>query len=223
MYRILIVEDDPMIAGALTQHFASWGMEARAVQDFRRVMEAFEQYDPHLVMLDIALPFCDGYYWCRQIRERSKVPILFISSADDQMSLIMAINMGGDDFVAKPFDLAVLQAKVQALLRRAYDFTMPPDTYCYGGLTLNLGDATLSYGDDRFELTKNEFRILQVLLEQHGHTVSRERLMQHLWATDCFVDENTLTVNMTRLRKKLAEHGITELIATRKGVGYLIP
>lgn len=222
MYRVLIVEDDAVIAETLCSHLAAWNMEARAVSDFTAVLTEFAAYSPQLVLLDISLPFYDGYHWCAEIRRISKVPIVFLSSASDNMNQIMAVHMGGDDFIAKPFDLNVLTAKLQAILRRAYDFSAGVDFLEYGGVLLNRGDATVTYEGTTFSLTKNEFRILQVLFENKDRIVSRERLMQSLWETDCFVDENTLTVNVARLRKKLAEHGVPELIMTQKGMGYRV-
>ena len=222
MYRILIVEDDDAIAAALEKHFAAWGMACRRAEDLRHVMEAFRGFSPHLVLLDILLPFYDGYHWCREIRAVSRVPILFLSSAGDNMNIGMAIQAGADDFVTKPFDLSVLNAKVQALLRRAYDFGDGVHWLECRGLLLNPGDSTASYGGESFPLTRNEHRILQVLLENRGRIVSRETLMRRLWETDSFVDENTLTVNVARLRRKLADHGVPDLIATRKGEGYLM-
>lgn len=222
MYKLLIVEDDLTIASALQAHFAAWNFEVQCVTDFQKVMEQFTAFAPHLVLLDISLPFCDGYHWCREIRAVSKVPVIFLSSAADNLNIVMAMNLGGDDFIAKPFDLSVLTAKVQALLRRTYAFS--PELECLeaGGVVLNLANATAMCNGERLELTKNEYRILQVLFEKRGKVVSREALMQRLWETDSFVDENTLTVNVARLRKKLAGAGVERLIETKKGIGYWI-
>ena len=222
MYRIFLVEDDPAIAGAVAKHLASWGWSVRRAEDFQRVLEEFQAFGPHLVLLDIGLPFRNGYHWCAEIRKASRVPIVFLSSASDNMNIVMAMNMGGDDFVAKPFDLDVLTAKVQALLRRTYDFAAAAPLLEARGAVLDTGDNSLTYDGRKLELTRNEYRILQVLLEQKGRTVSRETLMQRLWETDSFVDENTLTVNMARLRRKLEGLGLTEFIRTKKGLGYLI-
>lgn len=178
--------------------------------------------NPHLVLLDISLPYFNGFHWCQEIRKLSKAPIVFLSSASDNMNIVMAMNMGGDDFVAKPFDLTVLAAKIQALLRRSYDFQTGGQLLEHRGAILNLSDATLSYQTEKLALSRNEFRILETLFQQKGKVVSREKLMRRLWETDCFVDENTLTVNMTRLRKRLAGIGMTDLITTKKGVGYLL-
>ena len=222
MYRIFLVEDDQSIAGAVAKHLDSWGWEVHRVMDFQRVLEEFQAFGPHLVLLDIGLPFRNGYHWCAGMRKVSRVPIVFLSSASDNMNIVMAMNMGGDDFVAKPFDLDVLTAKVQALLRRTYDFGAAAPLLEARGAVLDTGDNSLTYEGQKLELTRNEYRMLQVLLEQKGRTVSRETLMQKLWETDSFVDENTLTVNMARLRRKLEGLGLTEFIRTKKGLGYLI-
>ncbi len=222
-YRILLVEDDAVIRREVAGHLAQWGYAVSSVQDFQNVIEAFQKAQPHLVLLDIMLPFYNGYYWCGEIRKQSKTPIIFISSASEKMDILMAIQMGGDDFIQKPFDLDVLTYKVQALLRRTYDFAGDTgSTLCVGEITLDLGRATLSYRQQKLELTKNELRIMQTLMQQSGHTVSRDTLMKKLWETDVFVDENTLTVNMARLRRKLATAGLPGLIKTKKGMGYLI-
>ena len=220
--KVFIVEDDQVIAAAVAEHLAAWGYEVRRVGDFRNVLGEFADFDPQLVLLDIGLPFYNGYHWCSQIRRQSRVPIIFISSASDNMNIVMAMNMGADDFIAKPFDLNVLMAKVQALLRRTYDFGGSSRLIQHKGAVLNLDDGSLSLGDKKLELTKNEFRILQVLMENKGRTVSRDTLMQRLWETDSFVDENTLTVNVARLRRKLESCGLEGFILTKKGQGYMV-
>jgi len=220
--RILIVEDDPVIAGAMEEHLEGWGYRVTRVGNFQSVLDEFAAAAPQLVLLDVSLPFFNGYHWCAEIRRVSQVPILFISSAGDDMNQIMAMNMGGDDFLAKPFDLNVLSAKVQALLRRAYDFSGPAQLLPCGGAVLNVSDGTLTAGTEKLDLTRNELKILQMLLENRGRIVSRESLMTRLWESDAFVDENTLTVNVTRLRKKLAGGGLGGLIYTKKGSGYLV-
>ena len=222
MYRILIVEDDPGIAKAVAAALQKWELDARCVTDFRNVMAEFAQYDPHLVLLDISLPFFNGYHWCSEIRRVSKVPVIFISSASDNMNIVMAMNMGADDFIAKPFDQSVLTAKIQALLRRTYDFAAAVPILEHRGALLNTGDNTLTYEGKQIELSKNEYRILYTLLENKGKVVSREKLMERLWETDSFVDENTLTVNVNRLRNKLDAAGLPGFITTRFGVGYLV-
>ncbi len=222
MYRLLIVEDDSGIAQAIEKQAEMWDLQARCVQNFRNVLAEFAEFDPHLILLDIGLPFFNGYHWCTEIRKTSMVPIIFISSASDNMNIVMAMNMGGDDFIAKPFDQSVLMAKIQALLRRTYDFGTGVGLLEHLGVMLNTGDHTLTYRDERIDLSKNEYRILLALMEAKGKVVSRDRLMERLWETDSFVDENTLTVNVNRLRKKLDSAGIDGFITTRFGVGYII-
>ena len=222
MYRIMIVEDDRGIAGAIREHLEMWNMEARCVQNFRNVLAEFAEFEPHLILLDVRLPFCDGYHWCSEIRRVSQTPIIFISSAVDSMNIVMAMNMGADDFVAKPFDLNVLMAKVQALLRRTYDFGTSAPVLEHRGALLSLGASALSYEGQQLSLSKNEYRILLKLMQSKGKVVSRGRLMEALWETDSFVDENTLSVNVGRLRKKLDAAGLENFIATRFGVGYII-
>ena len=220
--KIYLVEDDAVIAAAVARHMEAWGCQVRIAQDFSNILEEFRAFGPQLVLLDIYLPFFNGYHWCTEIRKISQVPIIFLSSASDNMNIVMAMNMGGDDFIAKPFDLEVLTAKVQALLRRTYDFAADTGRLEHRGAVLNLRDATLSYGEEKLGLSRNECRILQVLLENRGRTVSRETLMQKLWETDSFVDENTLSVNMNRLRRKLDGMGLEGFIRTKKGLGYLV-
>ena len=203
MYRILIVEDDSTIASNVAAHLERWDYETRQIEDFKCVMEAFQQFDPQLVILDIGLPFYNGFYWCQEIRKISSVPILFLSSMNDNMNIVMAMNMGGDEFIEKPFDLNVLTAKVQALLRRAYSFQGNVNVLEHEGMLLNLNDASLSYRGEKISLTKNEFRILQMLMENAGKIVARDDIIARLWESDEFIDDNTLTVNVARLRKKL--------------------
>ena len=222
MFRIFLVEDDPAISGVLERQLTAWNYQVGLVQDFQDVLGDFRTFQPHLVLLDISLPYRNGYHWCEEIRKISKVPILFLSSASDTLNLIMAVNLGGDDFLAKPFDLHVLLAKVQALLRRAYDFGAPEPTLEHRGAVLDPAAATLSYEGQRLSLTKNECRILQTLLEQKGKIVGRDALMQRLWETDSYVDENALTVNVARLRRKLEGAGLEDFITTKKGMGYRI-
>ena len=192
------------------------------MQDFKRVQEEYTAFDPQLVIMDIILPFYNGFHWCTQIRQISSVPILFLSSASDNMNIVMAMNMGGDDFVEKPFDRNVLTAKIQALLRRAYSFTGQLNVLEYRDVILNLNDAAVTFHGERMELTKNDFKILQILMENAGKIVKRDRIMERLWESDEFIDDNTLTVNMTRLRKKLESIGICDFIATKKGIGYML-
>lgn len=222
MYRLLIIEDDVGIAGAIKAQAETWNMQVECVKNFRNVMAEFAQFDPHIVLLDISLPFFNGYHWCGEIRRVSKVPIIFISSAADNMNMVMAMNMGADDFIAKPFDQSVLMAKLQALLRRAYDFASSAPLIEHRGAMLNTGDSTLTYNGEKIQLSKNEFRILVTLLKNKGKVVSREKLMEALWETDSFVDENTLSVNVNRLRKRLSAAGLENFITTKFGEGYLI-
>lgn len=222
MYKLLIVEDEQGISEEIKRQAENWGLEVRCAADFRNIMAEFAEFDPQLVLMDIALPFFDGYHWCSEIRKVSKVPIIFISSASDNMNIVMAMNMGADDFIAKPFDGSVLIAKVQAMLRRTYDFGGAMPVLEHKGALLNTGDGCLTYGEEKLELTKNEYRILLCLMENKGTIVSREKLMEALWATDSFVDENTLSVNVGRLRKKLEAAGLKDFIATKFGAGYII-
>ena len=222
MYKILIVEDDMMIAKTLSSHLEKLDYEVRYVKDFKNVMNDFLEFDPQLVLMDIILPLFNGFYWCTEIRKIAKTPIVFLSSASDNMNIVMAMNMGGDDFIEKPFDLNVVTAKVQAMLRRAYSFQGNLNVLEHQGLLLNLNDGIVSYKEKKAELTKNEFKILQVLMEHAGKIVTREELMTALWESDAFVDDNTLTVNVTRLRRKLAELAAVEFIKTKKGIGYII-
>ena len=222
MYKIFIVEDDRGIADGLTQQLSQWNMESRCVSDFRNIPTEFAEYAPHLVLLDISLPFMSGYHWCSELRKVSKVPIIFLSSSADNMNIVMAMNLGADDFIAKPFDTGVLIAKIQALLRRTYDFADSMPVLEHRGAMLNTGDGSLVYNGAQIALSKNEYRILLVLMKNKGKTVSREKLMEALWQTDEFVDENALTVNIGRLRKKLDAAGLTDFIQTKFGVGYAI-
>ena len=222
MYRILLVEDDSGIAQAICEQGAMWELDVRCVRNFHDVLGEFTAYEPQLVLMDISLPFFNGYHWCSEIRRVSRVPIIFLSSAADNMNIVMAMNMGADDFIAKPFDLDVLTAKVQALLRRTYDFAPAEPVLSHRGAVLQPGDQSLLVNGEKLPLSKNEYRILWTLLKEKGKIVSRERLMEALWQTDSFVDENTLSVNMARLRKKLDGAGLAGFIATRVGAGYLV-
>ena len=222
MYRLFLVEDDETIARLIKKHLEKWEYEVSTVQDFGNVLGEFAACDPQLVLLDIRLPFYNGYHWCTQIRQASKVPIIFLSSVSDNMNIVMAMNMGADDFIPKPFDLEVLTAKVQALLRRSYDFAGSSSMLEHKGMLLNLSDATLLYQEKKVELTKNELKILQTLIENKTQVVTRETLMTRLWESDMYVDENTLSVNVNRLRKKLTSIGLEDSILTKKGIGYQI-
>jgi len=222
MYRILIVEDDEMIAGSVKRHLERWDYEVACVTDFLNIMPEYASAAPHLVLMDIKLPFYNGYHWCSEIRKVSKVPIIFLSSAADNMNIVMAVNMGGDDFIAKPFDLDVLTVKIQAMLRRSYDFVSQSVVLEHRGAMLNLTEATLVSGGGKLELTRNELRILQVLMENKEKVVPRDTLMTKLWESDSYVDENTLSVNVNRLRKRLESIGLADFIQTKKGIGYRV-
>ena len=222
MYRILIIEDDDTIAKNIAAHFNRWNYETMQIADFKNIMEEFLKFDPQLVLLDIGLPFYNGFYWCQKIRKISKVPILFLSSMNDNMNIVMAMNMGGDEFIEKPFDLNVLTAKVQALLRRSYSFQGNGNVLEYEGMILNLNDASFSYKEKNISLTKNEFRILQMLMENAGKIIARDDIIARLWESDEFIDDNTLTVNVARLRKKLENAGMENWIRTKKGIGYYL-
>ena len=222
MYRIFLVEDDETIARLIKKHLEKWEYEVSTVQDFGNVLSEFAACDPQLVLLDIRLPFYNGHHWCTQIRQVSKVPIIFLSFVSDNMNIVMAMNMGADDFIPKPFDLEVLTAKVQALLRRSYDFAGSSSMLEHKGMLLNLSDATLLYQEQKVELTKNELKILQTLIENKMQVMTRETLMTRLWESDMYVDENTLSVNVNRLRKKLTSIGLEDSILTKKGIGYQI-
>ena len=220
MYKIFMVEDDEIIARSIREHLQAWNYDVCCVEDFSNVVAEFVRFDPQLVLMDITLPFFNGYHWCSEIRKISKVPVIFLSSAADNMNIVMAVNMGADDFIPKPFDLKVLTVKIQAMLRRSYDFAGTGSMLEHKGAILNLNETTLTYQEQKIELTKNEFRILEILMENKEKVVSRETLMTKLWESDNYVDENTLSVNVNRLRKKLEALGLEEFILTKKGIGY---
>ena len=222
MYKIYIVEDDEVIARTIKKQLEGWDYEVRCTTDFSKIMQEFTEFEPHLVLMDVKLPFYNGYYWCGEIRKVSKVPVIFVSSASDNMNIVMAVNMGGDDFIAKPFDIDVLTAKIQAMLRRSYDFVGQSSVLEHKGAMLNLTEATLLFREEKVELTKNELKILQVLMENKDKVVSRDIIMTKLWEDDSYVDENTLSVNINRLRKKLEAIGLEDFIITKKGIGYRV-
>ena len=222
MYKIMIIEDDLSMAQAMKKQIEAWENQAEYVTDFQNIIPFFVRFNPDLVLVDIMLPFYNGYYWCSELRKISDIPIMFISSASDNMNIVMAVNMGGDDFIAKPFDVNVLMAKIQALLRRSYDMAGKIPVLEYKGAVLNLNDTSVTYQGKKLELSKNEFRILKTLMENRGKIVSRDTLMIRLWETDCYVEENTLNVNMARLRKKLEGIGLKNFISTKTGVGYIV-
>ncbi len=220
--KILIVEDDPAIARAEKEHLEKWDFFVRCVEDFKQVMSYVTDYQPDLILLDLKLPYYNGFYWCSEIRKCSSVPIVFVSSANDDMNIVTAMDMGGDDFIAKPFSLSVLTAKIHAVLRRAQSLAGSVNLLEHKGVRLNLADARVWYQGQSAELTKNEFKILALLMEQAGTMVARDAIMMNLWESESFIDDNTLTVNVTRIRKKLKEIGVTDFILTKKGIGYLV-
>lgn len=220
MYKIFLVEDDETIAKMVKNHLEKWDYEVRIAQKFDRIMAEFADYEPQLVLMDIGLPFYNGYHWCTQIRKVSNVPVVFLSSAADNMNIVMAVTMGADDFIAKPFDMQVLTVKIQAILRRSYDFAGNSSVLEHKGAMLNISEAELSYEGESLELTKNELKILQTLFENKASIVTRDTLMTKLWESDTYVDENTLSVNVNRLRKKIASIGLSDFIITKKGIGY---
>jgi len=222
MYRILVVEDDDIICKEMIKNLIKWDYEVEAVTDFHKVMTLFVSFEPQLVLMDISLPFYNGFYWCTEMRRVSQVPIVFVSSAGDKMNAVMAMNMGADDFITKPFDLDVLAAKVQALIRRTYSFGKTAPLLEYNGVIINFADSSMQVNGEKVDLTKNEFRIMQQLFENRGKIVTREEMMKHLWNSECFVDDNTLSVNVTRIRRKLEEAGAGEFIVTKKGIGYML-
>jgi DNA-binding response OmpR family regulator len=222
MNRILIVEDDAMIAEKIKEHLRKWGYDVAVAADFTDILGEVTKSQPDLILLDITLPYYNGFYWCREIRRLFKMPIIFLSSASDNMNIVMAMDMGGDDFIAKPFDLAVLTAKIGAMLRRSYSYAGQMNVVEHAGVILNLADDSLTYQGQKLELSKNEAQILLLLMENAGGIVSRDTIMRQLWDSDNFIDDNTLTVNVTRIRKKLRELGLDDFIKTRKGSGYII-
>ncbi|HAG42671.1 MAG TPA: DNA-binding response regulator [Clostridium sp.] len=223
MFKIMVVEDDKTIKNIILENIVRWGFTPIDIDDYGEVFNTFVKEEPHLVLLDINLPSYDGFYWCNKIRTVSKVPIVFISSRNSNMDIVMAMNMGGDDFVQKPFSMEVLMAKINALLRRTYDYTNVESSIIeHRTVVLNLKDNNLIYNDKKVELTKNEFKILYILMKNNGTIVSREKIMRKLWEDESFVDDNTLTVNINRLRKKLSDIDLENFIETKKGQGYVI-
>ncbi len=222
MNKIIIVEDDDIIAKLIEKNLINWGYDVKRVENFDKVMEDFEEFAPNLVIMDVTLPFYNGYYWCREIRKVSNVPIVFLSSASENLNAVMAMDMGADDYITKPFDMEVLLAKIKALFRRSYDFVSKPEKILYRELELNLSEMTISHMDKREVLTKNEFKILEIILVNRGQVISREKIMVRLWQSDEYIDDNTLTVNVSRLRAKLKSLGLDNIIHTKVGVGYYV-
>ncbi len=222
MKNVLIVEDDEVIAKEVAKHLSLWQMNCTITKDFQKVLETFNECNPDIVLMDLNLPCYNGFYWCSEIRKVSQVPVVFLSSADDNMNIVMAMNMGADDFIAKPFDLQVLTAKLQAILRRSYGESLSVHMLEVGEVSLNLDDTTAMISGEKLELTKNEYLILKSLMEQPGKVVSRESIMERLWGAEEFVDDNTLTVNVTRIRKKIDAAGVPNFITTKRGLGYIV-
>lgn len=222
MHRIFIVEDDKMIEESVQKHLQQWGYEVVVATDFSNILGEVTKAGPDLILLDITLPNFNGFYWCREIRKMYKLPIIFISSASDNMNIVMAMDMGGDDFIAKPFDLSVLTAKIGAMLRRSYSFSGQMSALEHKGAILNMVDDTVTYNGEKIELSKNEAQIMTLLMENAGSIVSRDLIMMQLWDSDNFIDDNTLTVNITRIRKKLKDIGLDDFIKTKKGRGYIV-
>lgn len=221
-YKILIVEDDEAIAQTEKEHLEKWDYHVHCVENFRNILSDVEKFQPDLILMDVKLPFYNGFYWCAQIRKFSKIPIVFVSSADEDMNIVMAMDMGGDDFISKPFALPVLTAKINAMLRRSYSFKGQVNILEHKNLRLNLSDGVAMYEDTSVSLTRNELKILQLLMENAGEMVTRDTIMMQLWESESFIDDNTLTVNVARIRKKLKDIGAFDYIITKKGIGYLV-
>ena len=222
MYRILIVEDDESIARSVKTHLESWNYEVCCAEDFSNVAGTFAAFDPQLVLMDVKLPFFNGYHWCSEIRKVSKVPVIFVSSASDNMNIVMAVSMGGDDFIAKPYQLPILLAHIRAVLRRSGKEKQSSSVRHYKGVTLDLASGMIEKGDKKQILTRNELVILYELFQDQGKIVSRTKLIDRLWDNEIFIDDNTLSVNITRIRAKLDEIGAEDFIETRRGLGYMI-
>ncbi|MEK4091829.1 MULTISPECIES: response regulator transcription factor [unclassified Viridibacillus] len=222
-FNIMIVEDEQKIAQMIEENLIKWGYDVFSIKDFQKVEEEYLSVKPHLVLLDINLPYYDGFYWCEKIRKYSNVPIVFVSSRNEKMDVMMAINMGGDDFIQKPFSMDILVTKINAIVRRTYTYLSPSlDVLKHNDLTLNLKNSTVKFGEQESELTKNEFKILTVLFENKNEIISRDELMRALWEDESFIDDNTLTVNINRLRRKLTDMGVEDYIQTKKGQGYML-
>ncbi len=224
MAKIMVVEDEAVIRQLIIEELEKWQFETFGTTDFHQVLTDFEEQEPQLILLDINLPVFDGYYWCQKIREASKVPIIFISSRNTNMDMIMAMNMGADDFVTKPFEIDVLIAKINALLRRSYNYVeSSSETLVHNGLTLNIDNSCMYINGESIDLSKNEYRLLYILMKNHGKILSREKLLRALWDDERFVDDNTLTVNINRLRRKIEQAGMNGYIETKVGQGYIVP
>lgn len=220
--KIMIVEDDEIIKSSLKTELEKWGYEVYCLENLDNVVVEFQSEKPQLVLLDIVLPFFNGYYWCQEIRKISKVPIIFISSKNENMDIVMAMQFGGDDYITKPINLDVTIAKIQAMLRRSYNFVNDIDYLSFGKIQLILSEAKVDFSGMNVDLTKTEMMILESLFKEQGAVVSREKIMDRCWQGDSFIDDNTLAVNVTRLRKKLSSIGLDGLVMTKKGYGYYL-
>ena len=222
MYKVMIVEDDEIISNSIAGYLNKWQYTTHEVSNFQNVITEFVEEKPDIVLMDINLPYFDGYYFCEEIRKISKVPIIFISSASDDMNIVMAMNIGADDFIEKPFKLVVLKAKIEALLRRVYNFNSSNSLIVYKEVIFDINKDEIKYKDNIATLTKNESKILTILLENREKIVSREDIIAALWQSDNFIDENTLSVNVNRLSSKLKDIGIADFIITKKGKWYMV-
>lgn len=223
MEKIIIVEDDEIIREELQSFLGRYGYEVVVPRELENIVEFILKENSDLVLLDINLPIYDGYYICREIRKKSEVPIIIVTSRDSDMDELMSMNLGADDFVTKPYNTQILLARIAALLKRSNNKTTSNNILNYKNLQLNLSNAKITCNNKEAELTKNEVKILSYLMNHQGQIVSRDLLMEYLWSTDYFVEDSTLTVNITRLRKKLEEIGIENVIETRRGLGYIMP
>jgi DNA-binding response OmpR family regulator len=223
VYRIFLVEDDKMLSEEIMKLLMQWGFQISVAEAFDNLLDEFIKVQPHIVLMDINIPSFDGFYWCKKIRGISGVPIIYVSSRDSNMDIIMGMNSGGDDYIQKPFDNGILVAKLQAMIRRTYEYGgQDLHVIVCQGLSLNLNDTFVTYEDQSIELTKNEFKIIKLLIENEGKVVTRQALMKSLWNDEVYVNENTLTVNVNRLRMKLEDLGLKDFITTKKGMGYII-
>ncbi len=221
---IFIIEDDKALSREISLTLSKWNYTVKEVKNFENITNEVLECNPKLILMDINLPCYDGFYWCSQIRNFLKVPIIFISSRDNDMDIIMSINMGGDDYIMKPFSPQILVAKIQAILRRTYSYNseLKSDIIKFKDVTLNIVESKLYFKNKEVELTKNELKIMKILMENQEKIVSRDEIIEELWDTDEFISENTLTVNVNRLRKKLDTIGLEDFILTKKGQGYII-
>ncbi|CAM4273248.1 response regulator transcription factor [Bacillus albus] len=223
MKKIMIIEDDEVIREELQNFLQRYGYDVKAPIDYINIMQYVENENADLILLDINLPVFDGYYICREIRKNSDVPIIIVTSRDNEVDELMSMNLGADDFITKPYNTEILLARITNIMKRTYGSSKTSNMLSYMDFHLNLSNASVMYKDQVIELTKNEVKILSYLINNKGNIVKREFLMEHLWKSDYFVDDGTLTVNITRLRKKLEELGIENPIETRRGLGYIMP